>query len=121
MTEASILIQGESGVGKELFAKAAHSLREDSDAPFIAINCGAIPDALFESEMFGFVRGACSGANQKGKRRAVELAKNGTIFLGEIGEMCLDMLVILVRLLQEEKVYRVGGSQERVVEFRASG
>jgi len=118
MTEASILIQGESGVGKELFAKAAHSLREDSDAPFIAINCGAIPDALFESEMFGYVRGAFSGANQKGKQGKVELAKNGTLFLDEIGEMPLDMQVKLLRLLQEKKFYPVGGTQEIEVEFR---
>src|SRR5690625_1697340 len=118
MTEASILIQGESGVGKELFAKAAHSLREDSDAPFIAINCGAIPDALFESEMFGYVRGAFSGANQKGKQGKVELAKNGTLFLDEIGEMPLDMQVKLLRLLQEKKFYPVGGTQEIEVDFR---
>lgn len=118
LTEASILIQGESGVGKELFAKAAHSLREDSDSPFIAINCGAIPEALFESEMFGYVKGAFSGANQKGKKGKVELAKNGTLFLDEIGEMPLDMQVKLLRLLQEKKFYPVGGTQEIEVDFR---
>src|SRR5699024_4737418 len=98
-TDASILIQGESGVGKELFAKAAHHLREKEDAPFIAINCGAIPDSLFESEMFGYEKGAFSGANQKGKKGKVELAKNGTLFLDEIGEMPMDMQVKLLRLL----------------------
>lgn len=117
-TDASILIQGESGVGKELFAKAAHHLREKEDAPFIAINCGAIPDSLFESEMFGYEKGAFSGANQKGKKGKVELAKNGTLFLDEIGEMPMDMQVKLLRLLQERKFYRVGGTKEVNVDFR---
>lgn len=118
MTEASILIQGESGVGKELFAKAAHQLREDKDAPFVAINCGAIPESLFESEMFGYEKGAFSGANQKGQKGKVELAKNGTLFLDEIGEMPLDMQVKLLRLLQEKKFFPVGGTKEVEVDFR---
>lgn len=118
MTDASILIQGESGVGKELFAKAAHHLREDEHAPFIAINCGAIPESLFESEMFGYEKGAFSGANQKGKKGKVELAKNGTLFLDEIGEMPLDMQVKLLRLLQEKKFYPVGGTKEVEIDFR---
>lgn len=118
MTEASILIQGESGVGKELFAKAAHALREEPDAPFIAINCGAIPEALFESEMFGYEKGAFSGASQKGKKGKVELANHGTLFLDEIGEMPLDMQVKILRLLQEKKFYPVGGTEEVEVDFR---
>jgi len=118
LTDANILIHGESGVGKELFAKAMHNLRETSSAPFIPINCGAIPDSLFESEIFGYEKGAFSGADQRGKAGKVELAKNGTLFLDEIGEMPLDMQVKLLRLLQEKKFYRVGGTKELSIDFR---
>ncbi|RPF52184.1 sigma-54 interaction domain-containing protein [Aquisalibacillus elongatus] len=117
-TNTNILIHGESGVGKELFAKAIHNLREESSSPFVAINCGAIPEALFESEMFGYEKGAFSGADQKGKKGKVELAKGGTLFLDEIGEMPLDMQVKMLRLLQERKFYRVGGTKEIEVDFR---
>lgn len=117
-TEANILIHGESGVGKELFAKAIHNLRESESAPYIAINCGAIPSALFESEIFGYEKGAFSGADQQGKKGKVELAKGGTLFLDEIGEMPLDMQVKMLRLLQEKKFFRVGGTQELEVDFR---
>ncbi|WP_269409432.1 sigma-54 interaction domain-containing protein [Lentibacillus daqui] len=117
-TNANILIYGESGVGKELFAKAVHTLREDKNASFVAINCGAIPAALFESEIFGYEKGAFSGANQKGKKGKIELAKDGTLFLDEIGEMPLEMQVKLLRLLQERKFYRVGGTKEIEVDFR---
>jgi PAS domain S-box-containing protein len=117
-TDTNILIQGESGVGKELFAKAVHTLREGDSAPFVAINCGAIPAALFESEIFGYVRGAFSGADQKGKKGKVELAKNGTLFLDEIGEMPLDMQVKILRLLQEKRFYPVGGTKEIDIDFR---
>ena len=118
LTDANILIYGESGVGKELFAKAMHNLREASSAPFIPINCGAIPESLFESEIFGYEKGAFSGADQRGKKGKVELAKNGTLFLDEIGEMPLDMQVKLLRLLQEKKFYRVGGTKEISINFR---
>lgn len=118
MTNANILIHGESGVGKELFAKAVHSIREGQDAPFVAINCGAIPSALFESEIFGYEKGAFSGADQRGKKGKVELAKDGTLFLDEIGEMPLDMQVKILRLLQEKKFYSVGGTKEKKVDFR---
>jgi len=117
-TSANILIQGESGVGKELFAKAVHALREGKDAPFIAINCGAIPATLFESEMFGYERGAFSGADAKGKKGKVELAQGGTLFLDEIGEMPLEMQVKLLRLLQEKKYFPIGGTKEKEVDFR---
>ncbi|AOV08568.1 sigma-54 interaction domain-containing protein [Sporosarcina ureilytica] len=117
-TNASVLIYGESGVGKELFAKAIHNLREDANAPFIAINCGAIPAGLFESEIFGYERGAFSGADQKGKKGKVELAKNGTLFLDEVGEMPLEMQVKFLRLLQEKKFFPVGGTKEIEVDFR---
>lgn len=117
-TDTNILIHGESGVGKELFAKAVHTLREGNNAPFVAINCGAIPAALFESEIFGYEKGAFSGADKKGKQGKVELAKGGTLFLDEIGEMPLDMQVKILRLLQEKKFYPVGGTKEIEIEFR---
>lgn len=117
-TDASVLIHGESGVGKELFAKAVHHLREQEKAPFVAINCGAIPAGLFESEILGYEKGAFSGADQKGKKGKVELAKNGTLFLDEIGEMPLDMQVKILRLLQEKTFYRVGGTTEVQIDFR---
>ncbi|MCZ2260291.1 sigma 54-interacting transcriptional regulator [Sporosarcina sp. G11-34] len=117
-TNASVLIYGESGVGKELFAKAIHNLRETPDAPFVAINCGAIPSGLFESEIFGYEKGAFSGADQKGKKGKVELARNGTLFLDEIGEMPLEMQVKILRLLQEKRFFAVGGTKEIEVDFR---
>ncbi|KXH80712.1 sigma 54-interacting transcriptional regulator [Sporosarcina sp. HYO08] len=117
-TNASVLIYGESGVGKELFAKAIHNLREDKNAPFVAINCGAIPSSLFESEIFGYEKGAFSGADQRGKKGKVELARGGTLFLDEIGEMPLEMQVKILRLLQEKKFYPVGGTKEIEVDFR---
>ncbi len=117
-SDAAVLIYGESGVGKELFAKAIHNLREPENSPFVAINCGAIPSGLFESEIFGYEKGAFSGANQKGKKGKVELAKNGTLFLDEIGEMPLEMQVKILRLLQEKKFYTVGGTKEIEVDFR---
>lgn len=117
-TLANILILGESGVGKELFAKAIHDLREHKNAPFIPINCGAIPAALFESELFGYERGAFSGADSKGKKGKIELAHNGTLFLDEIGEMPLDMQVKLLRVLQEKRYFPIGGTKEIEVDFR---
>lgn len=117
-TNAGVLIYGESGVGKELFAKAIHNLRETDNAPFVALNCGAIPSGLFESEIFGYEKGAFSGADQKGKKGKVELAKGGTLFLDEIGEMPLEMQVKILRLLQERKFYPVGGTKELEVDFR---
>lgn len=117
-TNASVLIYGESGVGKELFAKAIHNLRESDGAPFVAINCGAIPHGLFESEIFGYERGAFSGADQKGKKGKVEMAKGGTLFLDEIAEMPLEMQVKILRLLQEKKFYPVGGTKELEIDFR---
>lgn len=117
-TDANILINGESGVGKELFAKAVHHLRETDTAPFIALNCGAISESLFESEIFGYEKGAFSGADAKGKKGKVELAKGGTLFLDEIGEMPLEMQVKFLRVLQEKRFFRVGGTKELEVDFR---
>ncbi|MCI1858561.1 MAG: sigma 54-interacting transcriptional regulator [Sporolactobacillus sp.] len=109
--QARVLLQGESGVGKELFAEALHEMRAAKNAPFIAINCGAIPEALFESELFGYERGAFSGASSYGKKGKFELAEGGTLFLDEIGELALDMQVKLLRVLQEGSYYPVGGTK----------
>jgi len=111
VTGATVLILGESGVGKELFAKAIHDLREDEHSPFVPINCGAIPPTLFESELFGYEKGAFSGADQRGKIGKIELARGGTLFLDEIGELPLDMQVKLLRVLQEKKYFPVGGTK----------
>jgi PAS domain S-box-containing protein len=116
--KSTVLILGESGVGKEVFAKSIHEASEEPKAPFISINCGAIPASLFESELFGYERGAFSGADQKGKKGKIELAKGGTLFLDEIGEMPLEMQVKLLRVLQERKYYRVGGEKEIDIDFR---
>lgn len=117
-TQATVLIIGESGVGKELFAKAVHDVREGANAPFIAINCGAISPTLFESELFGYEKGAFSGADQKGKKGMIELARGGTLFLDEVGEMPLEMQVKLLRVLQEKKYYPVGGTKQIEADFR---
>lgn len=110
MTDASVLITGESGVGKELFAQAIHKAGSRSDKPFVDLNCGAIPYSLFESELFGYEKGAFTGAAKEGKKGRFDLAKGGTLFLDEIGELPLDLQVKLLRVLQEKKFYRVGGN-----------
>jgi PAS domain S-box-containing protein len=115
---STVLILGESGVGKEVFAKSIHEATEGPDAPFISINCGAIPASLFESELFGYERGAFSGADHRGKKGKIELAKGGTLFLDEIGEMPLEMQVKMLRVLQERKYYKVGGEKEIEADFR---
>lgn len=117
-TDATILITGESGVGKELFSRAIHSSSHREEMPFIPINCGAIPDALFESELFGYEAGAFTGASNQGKKGKLELANEGTLFLDEIGELPLEMQVKLLRALQEQEFYRVGGTDKVKVDVR---
>ncbi|MFC7394956.1 sigma-54 interaction domain-containing protein [Scopulibacillus cellulosilyticus] len=109
-TDASVLITGESGVGKELFAQAIHKSSPRSDQPFIDINCGAIPASLFESELFGYEKGAFTGAAKQGKKGKIEAAKGGSLFLDEIGELPLDLQVKLLRVIQEREFYKVGGN-----------
>ena len=117
-TDASVLINGESGVGKELFAQAIHKESLRHDQPFIPINCGAIPHALFESEFFGYESGAYTGALKSGKPGKIELADGGTLFLDEVGELPLDMQVKLLRVLQEKELYRIGGQSAKNVNIR---
>lgn len=117
-TNATVLIRGESGVGKELFAEAIHSRSPRSQKPFIVINCGAIPPALFESELFGYHGGAFTGADPRGSPGKFELVNGGTLFLDEIGELPLELQVKLLRVLQERVFYRVGGKRPIHVDVR---
>jgi len=116
-TDAPVLILGESGTGKELAARAIHRRSERRDRPFVAINCGAIPENLLESELFGHEKGAFTGAHIQRVGR-IELAKNGTLFLDEIGELPGHLQVKLLRYLQEQRIERVGGREEISVDAR---
>lgn len=117
MTDVTVMIRGESGTGKELAARAIHDLSGRSKGPFIAVNCGAIPQELFESELFGHEKGAFTGAVKEAKGR-LELAQGGTLFLDEIGDMPIDMQVKLLRVLQERTYERVGGDQSFPLDIR---
>lgn len=110
-SEATVLIRGESGTGKEVMAKIIHYNSPKSEGPFIKVNCAAIPDNLLESELFGYVGGAFTGAKKEGKAGKFEMAQNGTIFLDEIGDMDINMQVKLLRVIQEKEVERIGGSK----------
>jgi two-component system response regulator PilR (NtrC family) len=116
-TQSTILIYGESGTGKELVARAVHICSPRATEPFVSINCGAFPETLLESELFGYVKGAFTGANQN-KRGLFEVAHQGTIFLDEISEMSLTMQVKLLRVLQERYVRPVGGTNEIAIDVR---
>src|SRR5947207_2341755 len=116
-TQSTILIYGESGTGKELVARAVHVCSPRAAEPFVSINCGAFPETLLESELFGYVKGAFTGANQN-KRGLFEVATEGTIFLDEISEMTLTMQVKLLRVLQERCVRPVGGTDEIAIDVR---
>jgi two-component system response regulator PilR (NtrC family) len=111
------LIQGESGTGKELVARAVHACSPRAAEAFVSINCGAFPETLLESELFGYIKGAFTGANQN-KRGLFEVADAGTIFLDEISEMTLPMQVKLLRVLQERSVRPVGGTEEIAIDVR---
>jgi len=115
---STVLITGESGTGKELIARAIHSLSDRSGMPFIAINCGAIPDTLLESELFGYEKGSFSGADPRGKIGKFEIANGGTVFLDEIADMPLYMQVKILRVLQEKVVTRIGAHQPKKVDVR---
>ena len=116
-SKSSVLIQGESGTGKELFARHVHRRSNRNSMPFVAVNCAAIPHHLLESEMFGYEKGAFTGACQR-KLGKFELANNGTLLLDEIGEMDIHLQAKLLRVVQEEEVDRVGGHEPVPVDVR---
>jgi transcriptional regulator with PAS, ATPase and Fis domain len=115
---STILITGESGTGKELFARAIHQESNRKSEPFISINCGALPETLIESELFGYEKGAFTGADSKGKPGKFELADQGTIFLDEIGTMPLYLQVKLLRVLQTREVDKIGGKKPIPINVR---
>lgn len=115
---AAVLLQGETGTGKELFAQAIHNASSRGNKPFVVINCGAIPRELLESELFGYVEGAFTGALKGGRPGKFELADGGTLFLDEIGDMPVNMQVKILRTLQSGEVHRVGGMQAIAVDLR---
>lgn len=117
-SNSTVLILGESGTGKEVFARAIHSAGAHGHKPFVAINCGAIPENLLESELFGYEEGAFTGARRGGKPGKFELANGGTLFLDEIANMSLYLQAKLLRVLQERQVERVGGTQVIPVDIR---
>ncbi|MDF2678075.1 MAG: hypothetical protein K0Q97_2412 [Bacillota bacterium] len=117
-SRSTILITGESGTGKELFAQSIHNYSKKANEPFVALNCGAIPRDLIESELFGYDEGAFTGAKLKGNPGKFEVADGGTIFLDEIGEMPIDLQNRLLRVIEEGTVSRIGSTNERVVNVR---
>lgn len=115
---SSIILRGESGTGKELFARAIHNTSPRKNNPFVAINCSSIPDSLLESELFGYDKGAFSGASNTGKLGKFELANNGTLFLDEIGDLPIHLQPKLLRVLQDGSFTRLGGNKIINVNFR---
>ena len=116
-TDATVLLEGESGTGKELFARALHALSPRADGPFVAINCAAIPETLLESELFGYEKGAFTGAVQR-KPGRFEIAHRGTLFLDEIGDLPLPLQAKILRALEEKQFERVGGTESLHVDVR---
>ena len=114
---STVLIRGESGTGKELVAKALHQESPRRDHALISVNCAAIPESLIEAELFGYEKGAFTGANTQ-RKGLVEAADGGTLFLDEIGELPLEAQARLLRLLQEKEVRRLGATQTRSVDVR---
>jgi PAS domain S-box-containing protein len=116
--DATVIITGASGTGKELYAQSIHNASKRRQRPFVAVNCGAIPSSLLESELFGYAEGAFTGANKKGKPGLFELAHGGTIFLDEIGEMDKLAQTSLLRVIQERRVMRLGGEKYLPIDVR---
>lgn len=117
-SNSTVLLTGESGTGKELFAQAIHGLSTRKNHPFVAVNCAAIPEELFESEVFGYEGGAFSGAKKEGKPGKIELAQHGTLFLDEISELPYQAQGKFLRVLQEREVERLGGTGSKNVDIR---
>ncbi len=117
-SDSTILITGESGTGKEIFAQAIHNYSDRKSGPFVAINCAAIPGSLLESELFGYVEGAFTGARKEGKKGLFELAHSGTIFLDEISEMDIQVQARILRVIQEMEVMRIGDDKIIPIDVR---
>ena len=116
-SDTTVLLEGESGTGKELFARALHALSERAAGPFIAINCAAIPETLLEAELFGYEKGAFTGATQR-KPGSFELAQRGTLFLDEVGELPLALQAKLLRAIETKRFERLGGTTTIQVDVR---
>lgn len=116
-TSENVLLVGESGTGKELFAQAIHNVNRPQE-PFIAINCAAIPRSLIESELFGYEGGSFTGAERSGRPGKIELANGGTLFLDEIGDMPYELQAVLLRILQDKQIMRIGGRTYKKIDFR---
>ncbi|HRU41405.1 MAG TPA: sigma 54-interacting transcriptional regulator [Candidatus Diapherotrites archaeon] len=117
-SDSTIFLHGTSGTGKELFARSIHNASYRKDGPFVAVNCAALPENLIESELFGYEKGAFTGASQKGKTGKFEQANNGTLFLDEIADLPLHLQAKLLRVLQDKKIDRIGGSSQINVNVR---
>ena len=117
-SDSTVLIRGESGTGKELFARAIHNQSSRRNGPFVAINCGAIPETLLESELFGYEDGAFTGAKKGGKVGKCQLANGGTLFLDEVGDIPIFLQVKFLRMLQERTIERVGGNKNIPIDIR---
>lgn len=117
-SKSTVLITGESGTGKEIFAQSIHNFSIRKDEPFIALNCGAIPSTLIESELFGYEEGSFTGAKKGGNAGKFELADGGTIFLDEIGEMPLDMQIKLLRVIEEGVINKIGSANQIPINVR---
>ncbi|KMY55248.1 histidine kinase [Bacillus sp. FJAT-27231] len=117
-TDSTVLIEGESGTGKGVFAHFIHQISQRKKGPFLTINCAAIPEELLESELFGYAKGAFTGANKAGKPGLIEAADGGTVFLDEIGEMPLALQAKLLQVIQDKQFIPVGGSETKKVDIR---
>ncbi len=117
-SDVSVLIRGKSGTGKTMLARVIHQLSKRRDHPFVKINCGAIPESLIESELFGYVKGAFTGALHEGKAGLIEAARGGTLLLDEIGELKLDLQVKLLEVIEEKTITRVGSAKKEVIDVR---
>jgi len=116
--DVPVLLQGETGVGKEMFARTIHGSGRRKAGPFIALNCGGLPRDILVSELFGYVDGAFTGAKRSGMVGKIEAADGGTLFLDEIGDMPLEVQPVFLRVLEGGEVYPLGDSKPRKVEFR---